>query len=63
MEFLPIKPTILNAIVWFSVVLLFIGISKGIGGAGANYFLGGIIIGCPVYFASIIKLEGFDLHH
>ncbi|PIE74672.1 MAG: hypothetical protein CSA18_03730 [Deltaproteobacteria bacterium] len=60
MEFLPLKPGILNAIIWFAIVLIGIGIAKGIGCAGANYFIGGVLILFPTYFASILIIEGFS---
>lgn len=60
MDFLPFKPTILNAIVWLAIILVFVGLSKGIGGAGANYFIGGILFGVPCYFANVLIIEGFS---
>jgi len=63
MEFMPFKPTILNAIIWLAIVLIFVGLSKGIGGDGANYFIGGILLGFPTYFANILIIEGFNPKH
>ena len=60
MDFLPLKPTILNAVIWLAIIFIFIGLSKGIGGAGANYFIGGILLGFPTYFANILIIEGFS---
>lgn len=61
MEFFPLKPSVLNAIVWLALVLLIMGMNAGIGtDAGARFFIGGILLGCPAYFANILWIEGFD---
>jgi len=59
MEFLPLKPSVLTGVVWLAIVLILVGLFKGIGDAGANYFIGGVLIGFPTYFAHILKIEGF----
>jgi len=62
MDFLPLKPTILNGIIWFAIVLIFMGFGKGIGGVGLNYFLAGVLILFPTYYANILIIEGFQPH-
>ena len=64
MDFFPIKPNVMNAIVWLAIALICMGVNKGIGtDAGAFYFMGGILAGLPAYFANILWIEGFDPHH
>lgn len=60
MEFLPVKPSVLNALVWIALVLIVMGGNAGIATAeGARYFIGGVLLGFPAYFANILWIEGF----
>ncbi|MDL2286246.1 hypothetical protein LJC24_02240 [Desulfococcaceae bacterium OttesenSCG-928-F15] len=60
MEFLPVKPSVLNVLVWIAIILLFMGGKAGLATeTGATYFLGGILLGFPAYFAHILWIEGF----
>ncbi|TWI77419.1 hypothetical protein LZ24_00229 [Desulfobotulus alkaliphilus] len=64
MEFLPIKPSVLNALVWVALVLIVLGFNAGIGTAeGARYLMGGVFLGFPAYFANILWIEGFARGH
>ncbi len=55
MEFLPVKLNVFSGLCWFGIVLLFVGISKGMGTAvGANFFISGILIGFPAYLGGIL---------
>lgn len=61
MEFLPIKPSVLNVLVWIAIILIFLGGNAGLASeAGATYFLGGVLLGFPAYFANILWIEGFS---
>lgn len=63
MDFLPAKPTIMNAVVIACIILILTGLGKGLGTPeGAKYFLGGVLVGFPSYLGNILYTIGFQGH-
>ncbi len=64
MDFLPFKPNAINAVVIACIIMILVGLGKGLGNEeGAKLFLGGVLVGFPAYLGGILYSIGFSGHH